>query len=175
MSIETIPTVPSPELPNAEFLFGETAAMQGIRERVEQAFGDDLPVLIEGECGTGKEVISRFLHKHSLRKAAPFLKLNCAASSADSMEKELYGSGGARVRTMPSGAAGLASGGTLFFDEIGDMDLTLQRTLGETVVAGRYRSPACSGLEAVDARFVYALTIDLRSTAQDQGILEPLL
>lgn len=132
MSIETSPIVRSMELPSAELIFGGTAEMHGIREKIELASHDDLPVLIEGENGVGKEVIGRFLHSYSIRRAGPFLRLNCAASPASLIEGELYGhekGATARVQEASCGSIGLASGGTLFFDEIGDMDLTLQRKL----------------------------------------------
>ena len=82
MPCRNYPDRPEHELPSAEFIFGTTAGMREIREKIERAFHDDLPVLIEGESGTGKEVIGRFLHKYSLRREGPFLKLNCAAASA---------------------------------------------------------------------------------------------
>ncbi len=142
MSIETTQPVQSVELPGAEFIFGTTAGMRDIREKIERAFHDDLPVLIEGESGTGKEVIGRFLHRYSLRRERPFFKLNCAASPASLLESEIYGyenGATAKVRATPRDPVGLVSGGTLFFDQIGDLDLSLQRRLAETFASGRFR------------------------------------
>ena len=93
---------------------------------------DNLPVLIEGESGTGKEVIGRFLHEHSIRSHGPFLKFNCAATSAGLLEGEIFG----YERSSGSRAVGLASGGTLFLDEIHEMDLPLQQKLAGTLRVG---------------------------------------
>jgi len=178
MSIETTQPVQNIELPSAEFIFGITAGMRGIREKIERAFHDNLPVLIEGESGTGKEVIGRFLHRYSLRREGPFSKLNCAASPASLLEGEIYGhenSATAIVRATPRGPIGLASGGTLFFDEIGDLDLTLQRRIAETLASGRYR--LCDGAEyrSVEARFVFASSADTNAELKSRCLLERLL
>jgi two-component system response regulator AtoC len=149
--------------------------MRGIREQIERAFHDDLPVLIEGESGTGKELIGRFLHSSSRRREGPFLKLNCAAQPG-SLECAIYGyESGARAKVRDTcSSIGLASGGTLFFDEIGDMDLTLQRKLAETLACGHYR--LCDGAEdrAVDARIVCSSCVDLNTGPAQGCFLERL-
>jgi DNA-binding NtrC family response regulator len=178
MSIEATQPVQGIELPSAEFIFGITAGMRGIREGIERAFHDDLPVLIEGESGTGKEVIGRFLHRYSRRSEGPFLNLNCAASPASLLESEIYGyenDATARVQATPRGPIGLASGGTLFFDEIGDLDLSLQRRLAETLASGRYGLCASSEYRAVDARLVFASSADAKAGPQNHRLFEKLL
>jgi DNA-binding NtrC family response regulator len=124
---------------------------------------DDLPVLIEGESGTGKEVIGRFLHSHSRRKCGPFLKLNCAASPATLIEGEIYGLDRGTTKASGGGfeTAGLGSGGTLFFDEMGEMDPNLRRKIAETIVSGRYQVRNRGEEKPVDARFVCASSSDL--------------
>ena len=178
MSTRTEQSVESAEFPSAEFIFGSTAGMRGIREKIETAFHDDLPVLIEGEVGTGKEVIGRFLHRYSIRREGPFLKFNCAASPANVMDGEIYGyekGAAAKVRESPRDTVGLSSGGTLFFDEIGDMDLALQRKLAETLRSGRYRVRDGSEDRAVDARFVFASSVDVKTGPPNHRFLEELL
>lgn len=176
--METTQPVQSMELPSAEFIFGTTAGMRGIREKIERSFHDDLPVLIEGESGTGKEVIGRFLHRYSLRREGPFLKLNCAASSTSLLEDEIYGyenGATAKIRATPRGSIGLASGGTLFFDEIGELDLPLQRRLAETLASGRYRLRGGAESRGVEARFVFASSVDAKVGLQKHCLLEKLL
>src|SRR5580704_2997017 len=168
MPTETIQTVENIRIPSSEFIFGSTAGMREIREQIERAFHDDLPVLIEGESGTGKELIGRFLHSFSRRREGPFVKVNCAVRPGN-LECEIYGCvSGARaeVRDTSHGSIGLASGGTLFFDEIGDMDPTLQRKLAETLAAGHYR--LCGGSEdwAVDARIVCTSSVESNTGLQ---------
>lgn len=178
MPIETAQPVQSIEIPSAEFIFGITAGMRGIREKIERAFHDGLPVLIEGESGTGKEVIGRFLHRYSLRGEGPFSKINCAASPASLLEGEIYGyenSATAIVRATPRGPIGLDSGGTLFFDEIGDLDVSLQRRLAETLAFGRYQLRDGAEYRALDARFVFASSVDVKARPQSHCLLETLL
>ena len=92
----------------------------------------DVPLLIEGETGAGKEVLARQIHAHSPRAHRPFLKLNCAALPGELVESELFGyEGGAFTGAFTSkpGRFELAQGGTILLDEIGDMDVRLQAKL----------------------------------------------
>ena len=178
MPAETAQTVRSTELPGAEFIFGSTVGMREIREKVERALRDDLPVLIEGEYGTGKEVIGRYLHSCSVRREGPFLRLNCAAAPTSLLEEEIYGyekAASANTRETASGSIGLASGGTLFFDEIGDLDLTLQQKLTETLGSGHYQHLNGSRNLAVNSRFVCASSIDVETKFQSNSFLERLV
>jgi DNA-binding NtrC family response regulator len=173
MLMETARTTESAEIPSAEVLFGSTAEMRAIRQEVETAMLDDLPVLIEGESGTGKEVIGRFLHSHSSRKRGPFLKLNCAASPAGLIEDEIYGLNGGTAPGSRGGPqtivpVGLGSGGTLFFDEMGEMDLSLRRRIAETIECGRYQVRDRGEERLVDARFVCASSSDLDTRFEDR-------
>jgi DNA-binding NtrC family response regulator len=133
--------------------------MQELRQELERALRDDLPVLIEGESGTGKEVIGRFLHHHSSRGKSLFLKLNCSALPARLMEYEIYGhekdttTNAGDLKSVP---IGLGSGGTLFFDEVGDMDLMLQRKLAGTVDSEHYEVADSGEKRPIHVRFVCA-------------------
>ncbi|WP_198972715.1 sigma-54-dependent Fis family transcriptional regulator [Xylophilus sp. ASV27] len=104
-----------------------------VLDRVGKVLGRDVPVLILGETGTGKELLARAIHHDSPRRAAPFVAVNCAAIPETLIESELFGhEDGAFTGARRKGRAGLvqqAHGGTLFLDEIGDMPLPMQARL----------------------------------------------
>jgi DNA-binding NtrC family response regulator len=178
MTTEILQSLQNAELPSAEILFGSTVAMRVLRQKLEKALLDDLPVLIEGENGTGKEVIGRFLHHHSSRGKGPFLKLSCAALPARLMEYEIYGhemNTKTNSGDLKRGSIGLGSGGTLFFDEIGDMDLMLQRRLAGTVDSGRYQLDDSGEKTPIDVRFVCASSRVARTGRAFHQFLKALL
>ena len=109
------------------------AAMDAALERARRVLDADLPVLVQGETGTGKEVFARELHRRSARAGKPFVAVNCAALPESLIEAELFGyEEGAFTGARKQGNAGLlrqAEGGVLFLDEIGDMPLALQPRL----------------------------------------------
>ena len=106
------------ELPNEEVIFGSTAAMREVRQKIDRALHEDLPVLIQGESGTGKEVIAKYLHMRSSQSGAPFVKVNCSAFPASRLRSEVL-----------NDDAELRSAGTLYLDEISDMDWKWQEEL----------------------------------------------
>jgi formate hydrogenlyase transcriptional activator len=113
-------------------IIGTAPVLQRILRRVEQVAAQDTTVLIQGETGTGKELIARALHDRSPRQRRPLIKLNCAALPAQLIESELFGHEkgaftGALERRI--GKFELADGGTLFLDEIGELPLDLQAKL----------------------------------------------
>ncbi|MBV8209825.1 MAG: sigma-54-dependent Fis family transcriptional regulator [Burkholderiaceae bacterium] len=120
---------------------GDTQVAAVVRQ-VRKVIGRDIPILILGETGTGKELFARAIHAESPRRAAPFVAVNCASIPEGLIESELFGyEEGAFTGARKRGYAGrilLADGGTLFLDEIGDMPLNLQarllRVLQERVV-----------------------------------------
>jgi DNA-binding NtrC family response regulator len=178
MPAETTQTVHRIQIQSTEFIFGSTAGMREIREKIERAVCDDLPVLIEGESGTGKEAIGRFLHKYSVRGNGPFLKFNCAAASTRLLEEEMFGyekSGGGDLRQTMGGPIALASGGTLFLDEIDNMELSLQQKLARTLESSHYRRIGGREDLAVNARFVCATSIDPKAGLRNHTFLEELL
>ena len=110
-------------------LVGQSEPVQNIRRMIQQVAPTDSTVLILGETGTGKEVVARHIHYHSLRRAGPFVAVNCGAIPADLLESELFGhEKGAftGALTARKGRFELAENGTLFLDEIGDMSLQMQ-------------------------------------------------
>ncbi len=178
MTTEISRTLQTAELPGAELIFGNTVGMRQLRQELEKALLDDLPVLIEGENGTGKELVGRFLHHHSSRGNGPFLKLNCAALPAKLLESELYGqakdtkTNSGDLKSVP---IGLGSGGTLFFDEVGDMDLMLQRKLAGTVESGHYQLDDIGEKRPTNVRFVCASSRVARTGHASHPFLKALL
>jgi Nif-specific regulatory protein len=122
-------------------LIGNCSAIEALRSTIRRVSNTDLAVLILGENGTGKEVVSKRIHYLSARRNEPFIAVNCAALTETLLESELFGhEKGAftDAHTTRQGKFELASGGTLFLDEIGDMSLSgqakLLRVLEEKVV-----------------------------------------
>ena len=163
MSVEIL-DARNPELPGAEFIFGSTPEMQVLRGKVQAALEDDLPVLIAGESGTGKEVIAHFLHEQSGRRRGPFVKVNCGAVPSRVLEREMFVHDPSRLAHVPKrkiGSIGLASGGLLFLDEIGEMELQLQRKLAPILQTGQYRNEEGSEVLSASARFVCSSSLSV--------------
>ena len=167
------------ELPNSEFIFGKTAGMAEVRRKIEEALHDDLPVLIEGESGTGKEVIGRLLHLRSKWGEGPFIKLNCGAMPARSLEEEIFGceDGTANsIRRFRSSSMDDSPGGTFFLDEIGNMDIALQRRLMQTLEAGAGLAADRSKHQTVAARrFIGTSSVNLEAPSGNRAFLRELL
>ena len=141
---------------------GMTRVLQTIR----QIATTDLPVLIEGETGTGKELIARAVYRHSARVKGPFIALNCGAIPATLVGSELFGfvqgafTGANRDRI---GFVGAAHRGTLFLDEVGDLPLDLQPHLLRVLQSGEFTRLGNSRTEQVDVRFIAATNRDLEN------------
>lgn len=114
-------------------LVGKSPQIKAVKERIRQIASSSATVLIDGETGTGKEVIARLIHNTSKRSQEPFVAINCSAIPEDLMESELFGyEEGAFTGARKGGKIGkfqLANGGTLFLDEVGEMALHLQSKL----------------------------------------------
>ena len=113
-------------------IVGGSPAMQQIFKAVGKVAGTDLTVLLRGESGTGKELIARAVHENSRRRGRPFVPVNCAAIPRELLESELFGhEKGAFTGAVAArrGRFEQADGGTVFLDEVGDMDLSLQTKL----------------------------------------------
>jgi transcriptional regulator with GAF, ATPase, and Fis domain len=142
------------------------AEMARVLQTVYQIAATDLPVLIEGETGTGKELIARAVYRHSPRVKGPFVVLNCAAIPATLIGSELFGfvqgafTGANRDRV---GFIGAAHRGTLFLDEIGDLPLDLQPHLLRVLQSGEFTRLGNSRTEKVDVRFIAATNRDLEN------------
>ncbi|MHC6181118.1 sigma-54 interaction domain-containing protein [Clostridium sp. JNZ X4-2] len=114
-------------------IIGKCNPIQNIKKMIKIAGRNDSTVLIQGESGTGKEIIAQAIHNHGIRKDGPFIAINCSAIPRDLIESELFGyEKGSFTGALKGGRPGkfeMAHGGTLFFDEIGDMPLDMQSKL----------------------------------------------
>jgi DNA-binding NtrC family response regulator len=142
-----------------EGLVGDSAAMESVYRLVQKAVRGDLTVAIQGESGTGKELVARAIHYNSPRKRGPFVVVNCAAIPHDLMESEFFGHEkgsftGAHARKI--GKFEQADGGTIFLDEIGEMNLDLQAKLLRALQ--NYEIQRVGGNETIhfDARVISA-------------------
>lgn len=158
-------------------MVGESKAMRTLRRLIKKVAPTDATVLIRGETGTGKELVAREVHKHSVRSQAPFVAINCAAIPRELLESELFGhEKGAFTGANNSreGFVKMADGGTLFLDEIGDMPLELQAKLlrvlqeKEMIPVGG-RQPV-----KVDVRIISATHQDLKLKVQNKEFREDL-
>ncbi|HHQ4689490.1 TPA: sigma-54 interaction domain-containing protein [Aeromonas veronii] len=125
-----------------EQLVGQSAVIRGLREQIAQAGQHKLTVLIQGETGSGKEVVARLVHKCSERAAKPFVAINCAAIPENLIESELFGYQKGAFSGALSNKTGLvaqANGGTLFLDEVGDMPAAMQAKLLRVLETRSYR------------------------------------
>ncbi len=152
------------DLPSEAVVFGNTAAMLEVRDKIECAREGDFPVLLQGESGTGKDLLARYLHLRSGRREGPFVKLSCAAVAPGLLEGELLGyEEGAAPGTdeIRCGLVEIASGGTLFLDEIGQMSWTLQRKLLHLLQNGRYFRVGGREERQAQVRIVCATNVNL--------------
>lgn len=128
-------------LPPEQVIFGTSEAMRLLRIRVEKVAGAQVPVLLLGESGVGKEVIARYLHAKSPWRMGPFVKVNCPAIPGTLLESELFGyEKGAftGANGMKPGRVEAAEGGALFMDEIAEIEGDLQAKLLQLLQDGRY-------------------------------------
>jgi len=145
-------------------MVGSGPAMQRLFDLVQRAAASEGRVLVTGENGTGKELIARALHEGSRRRAAPFVKLNCAAVPAELIESELFGhEKGAFTGAVAArrGKFELADGGTLFLDEVGDMPAAMQAKVLRVLQEGELERVGGQQTLKVDVRVVAATNKDL--------------
>lgn len=148
-----------------ENIIGVSPAMKDVFDRISSIAKTDVPVLIQGESGTGKELVANAIHNLSLRKDKPCIKINCAAIPENLFESELFGhekgafTGATETR---KGKFEITDGGSLFFDEIGDMPMGLQAKLLR--VFEDHTVTRLGGNEPikVDARGIYATSKNLK-------------
>jgi len=129
------------EIPPESLIFGKSAAMQIVRSKVEKIAATSVPVLIQGNSGSGKCVLAHYIHGRSLVANAPFVKVNCAAIPGPLLESELFGyERGAftGAYTAKPGRVELAEGGTLFLDAVNEIDLSLQGKLLHLLQDGQF-------------------------------------
>jgi formate hydrogenlyase transcriptional activator len=147
-----------------EQIIGNSPALESVLEQVEQVAPTDSTVLIQGETGTGKELIARAIHNLSARFGRAFIKLNCAAIPFDLLESELFGhERGAFTGAIAQkiGRFELADKGTLFLDEVGDIPLTLQPKLLRVLQEQEFERLGSTRTHQVDVRLVAATNRNL--------------
>jgi formate hydrogenlyase transcriptional activator len=147
-----------------ERIIGNSAALESVLDQVEQVAPTDSTVLIEGETGTGKELIAHAIHKASQRYGRAFIKLNCAAIPLDLLESELFGhEKGAFTGAIAQkiGRFEMADKGTLFLDEVGDIPPALQPKLLRVLQEQEFERLGSGRTHKVDVRLVAATNRDL--------------
>ena len=145
------------ELPPEHVYFGPSETMQAVRQRVDRAASLNVPILILGESGTGKEVLARFVHNRSPWREGPFIKVNCPAIPGTLLESELFGfQKGAftGANAAKPGRMELAQGGTLFMDEIAELDASLQAKLLHVLQDGHFTRIGDHEERRMDARVI---------------------
>lgn len=157
-------------------LAGASAAMREVQKAIGKLADADATVLITGETGTGKEVVARALHRYGRRGHKPFVAINCAAIPSELLESQLFGhvrgafTGAVSDRT---GSLREADGGTVFLDEIGDMDLAMQAKLLR-VIQERVVVPVGGRSHAIDIRIIAATHRDLAAAVKEGRFREDL-
>ncbi len=156
-------------LPPELTIFGRSKAMRAVRETVDKVAETNLPVLISGQSGTGKEVIAKLIHCRSPWRNAPFVKVSCPDLRAQLLESDLFSyekgtSGG--VRAAMSGRVDLAQGGTLFLDEIAELAPPLQAELLNLLQDGQFCPVEGRGDREVKARIICATNRNLEKEVE---------
>src|SRR5499425_3316212 len=158
-------------------IVGKSKPMQDLFDLVESVAASEANILIQGENGTGKELIANALHYSSKRAKGPFIKINCAAIPKDLIESELFGykkgafTGAAMDR---EGLFEMAEGGSLLLDEVGEMPSYLQAKLLRVLQEREFRPIGSDRVVRVDFRLICATNVDLDSALRDGKLREDL-
>ena len=156
---------------------GSSISMQFVYNAIDKAAPSNASVLITGASGTGKEVAAQALHSLSKRTEGPFIAINCAAIPSELMESEIFGhikgafSGAINQR---DGAASQANCGTLFLDELAEMDISLQSKLLRFIQTGTFQRVGSGQVETVDIRFICATNRDPIVAISEKKLREDL-
>jgi len=167
---------PAVQIPR-EMALWQSPRMRQVRAIIEEAAGVDVTLLITGETGTGKDVVARAIHSLSSRRSGPYIKVNCAAVPHELLETELFG----HERGAFTGAHKLnvgkfeaANNGTIFLDEIGDLDLPLQAKVLHVLQDGEFSRVGGKTRLRVDARVLAATNQDLERCVAEGRFREDL-
>ena len=177
MKAPSTPAIDPPSISKPSLFFGQSECMQSIRRLARDVGKSEVPVLIQGETGSGKEVLARELHAESPRADKVFLKLNCAALPSELLESELFGyERGAFTGAFQKkvGMFELASGGTLMLDEIGDLDFKLQAKLLHVLQDREFQRIGGRETIRVDVRVIAATHQNLEKAIIDRTFREDL-
>jgi formate hydrogenlyase transcriptional activator len=160
-----------------EDIVGKSSAIQKVFEQVAIVAPTDSTVLLHGETGTGKELMARAIHNLSSRRERPYVRMNCAAIPSGLLESELFGHEkgaftGALIQRK--GRFELADGGSLFLDEIGDINLELQPKLLRAIQEQEFERLGSSKTISVNVRLIAATHRDLRAMIREENFREDL-
>jgi DNA-binding NtrC family response regulator len=158
-------------------LIGFSAGIREVQKKIGVAASGDITVLIQGETGTGKELVARAIHRHSYRSSRPFVAVNCAAIPRDLLESELFGhvKGAFTGAVQPrAGKFREANTGILFLDEIGDMNLDMQAKILRVLQDKMVSPVGGQSSQLVDVRIVAATHQDLTKKITEGGFRQDL-
>ncbi len=174
---ETDASVHTEDLGAGQFFLASSPAMLTILKQVRQLSRADVPVLITGESGVGKEVVAMLIHKYSLRANRTLLKVNCAALPNDLLESELFGyeagafTGAARAKP---GKFDICDKGTILLDEIGEMSPQLQAKLLHVLQDGTFSRLGSRVNTKVDVRVLAATNVNIEQAIEEKKFREDL-
>ena len=152
-----------------EIVFGCSSAMSAVRKQIDKICHTDVPILLCGDAGTGKEIVARWMHSQSPYRAGQFVKVNCAAIPGPLLESELFGyEKGAftGAHATKPGRVEFAEKGTLFLDEITELDMALQSKLLHFVQDGSFSRIGGESERSVEARIICSTNRDLEREIQ---------
>lgn len=155
-------------------LVGVSPAVTTLRQQVEKIANSNSRVLISGPAGSGKELVARNIHANSPRKKGRFVLANCAMLSPDQLSAELFGTEGDDGRQRIVGLFEQAHGGTLYFDELGDLPLETQGKLVRAVQNQRFRRVGGAVEVTVDVRVISASSLNLEEEISNGNLREDL-
>src|SRR3954467_15788732 len=161
MTSSSVNTLVQPigEMPPEAIVFGRTEGMMAVPDRLMKLAGANVPVLIQGESGTGKDIIARMVHANSPWRSGPWVKVNCPAIPGTLLESELFGyEKGAFTGAygVKPGRVEMAHRGTLFLDEISELDMSLQSKLLQLLQDGQFCRIGAQEDKKVEVRVVCA-------------------
>lgn len=158
-------------------IIGKSPRMQQVFDLIEKVSQTKVNVLIVGESGTGKELVAKAIHYNSPRKGRPFVALNCAAIPETLLESELFGyvkGAFTGAATTKKGILEVADGGTLFFDEVGDLPLLLQAKLLRVIQEKEFKRLGGTSDIKVDLRIIAATNQNLEEKVRNKEFREDL-
>jgi two-component system response regulator AtoC len=157
-------------LPPMDVVFGQSSTMAAAREKLERVADTTVPVLLQGESGTGKEIFAKLLHARSNRSKCAWVKVTCPAIPFSLIESELFGyEKGAFTGAYATkrGRVELAHLGTLFLDEVGGLDMSMQAKLLQVLQDGTFMRVGAQESRRVNTRLVCTASENLRQRTED--------
>lgn len=160
-------------LPPVELIFGQSTMMAAAQEKIERVANTTVPVLLQGESGTGKDLLAKLLHAKSSRLNFPWVKVACPAIPNSLIESELFGyEKGAFTGAYATkrGRVELAHHGTLFLDEVGSLDISAQAKLLQVLQDGTFTRVGAHEPRKVDTRLICTANGDLKEKTQEGSL-----